>query len=127
MIAEARTWVDVEYAVRAWAQAELPALGQGRIGFGINKDAPLPQIVILQIAGTDDRAWIQFDVWGSKPQAAQTASQLETAVDALSRYVYQDSIILHGGLIQNRRWLIDVESNTSRYVIDTTFTTTAAA
>ena len=126
MVAEPRTWVDVEGAVRAWAREALPALS-GRVFFGFNAAASpaYPQIVLFRIGGPDDRCLIQFDVWAaSKADAALTAAELATAADALRRYAHGGAL-LHGALIDSVRWQPDQESDQPRYVVDVLFTATA--
>lgn len=125
MTAEPRVWVDVEAAVRAWSRTALPSLG-GRIFFGFSNDAALPQIRLQRIGGTDDRALIQFDVWAAnKAQAADAAALLATAADNLSRYV-SGGTLLHGAAVEGVSWQPDDEGNAPRYVVDVTFTATAA-
>lgn len=126
MPAEAVTWVDVEGAVRAWAQAQ--ALGVGdRVFFGVNNAVPDPQVVLHRVAGTDGNCLIQFDVCAAtKPAAAGIATALATAADALSRFT-ADGVLLHGALVESVRWQPDEESDTPRYVVEVTFTATADA
>lgn len=126
MVAEARTWVDVEGAVRQWARQALPSLS-GRVFFGFNGAATptFPQLVLFRVGGPDDRCLIQFDVWGSsKAEAASTAAALATAADALSRYTHGGAL-LHGALVEGVRWQPDEESDQPRYVVDVMFTATA--
>ncbi|MGE0133762.1 MAG: hypothetical protein AB7L91_06285 [Dehalococcoidia bacterium] len=123
MVAEARTWVDVESAVREWARDRV-ASAERRVFFGANVSAPVPQIVLFRIAGPDDRCLIQFDVWGdSKAQAAATAAELATAADEVGRYTH-DGVILHGAVVDSVRWQPDDESDQPRYVVDVMFTAT---
>lgn len=124
MVAEARTWVDIEAAVRAWARSVMTTL-DGRVFFGYAVDAAKSQIVLMRIAGPDDRCLIQFDVWAEgKAQAAALAAELATAVDALGRYTHEN-VLLHGAVVEGVRWQPDEESNVPRYVVDATFTATA--
>lgn len=126
MVAEPRTWVDVEAAVRTWARANVPLAGT-RVFFGFSNDAPLPQIALFRVGGTDDNCLIQFDVWAAtKAQAAQAAAQLCTAADNLSHYV-SGGVLLHGALVESARWQPDEESNAPRYIVDVTFFATASA
>jgi hypothetical protein len=126
MVAEPRTWVDVEAAVRAWAREVLPSLG-GRVFFGYSRDAAKSQVVLMRIGGTDDACLIQFDCWGeSKSQAAAIASDLATAIDALGRYT-SGGVLLHGAVVENVRWQTDRESDEQRYTVDATFTATATS
>ena len=124
MVAEPRTWVDVEDAVRAWVREALPDL-EGRVFFGANNDAAMPQVVLSRITGPDNRCLIQFDAWAdTKAAAAQLAADLATALDALGRYTH-DATLLHGARVEGVRWLPDEESDTPRYVVEATFTATA--
>ena len=124
MVAEPRIWVDVEDAVRAWARAALPAL-EGRVFFGANNDAAMPQVVLSRIAGPDDRCLIQFDVWAdAKAASAQFAADLATALDALGRYTH-GTTLLHGARVEGVRWLPDDANDTPRHVVEATFTASA--
>ena len=126
MVAEPRTWVDAESAVRAWAREALPALDD-RVFFGVSNDAAMPQIVLTRIAGPDDRCLIQFDVWAeTKAAAAAIATELATAADALSRYTHETTLLL-GARVESVRWQPDAESDTPRYVVDVTFTASATS
>lgn len=124
MVAEPRTWVDVEGAVRAWARQSLPAL-EGRVFFGFANDAPLPQVVLTRIAGSDDRCLLQFDCWAeTKAASAQLAAALATAIDALARWV-DGEVVLHGARVDEVRWQPDPESDTPRHIVEATFTAAA--
>ena len=126
MVAEPRTWVDVESAVRAWAREALPVL-DGRVFFGASNDAAMPQLVLSRIAGPDDRCLVQFDAWAeTKAAAAALAADLATAADALSRYAYEDTLLL-GARVESVRWQPDAESDTPRYVVEVTFTASATS
>lgn len=117
MVAEARTWVDIESALRSWARDAVPSVDR-RVFFGVNDRAAMPQIVLFRIFGPDDRALIQFDAWGdTKSQAASVGAELCTALDALSHTVYGD-VILHGSRVDAVRWQPDEESDQPRYTID---------
>lgn len=121
MFAEPRTWVDVESAVRVWARSVLPVLEE-RVFFGFSNDASLPQVVLTRITGPDDRCLVQFDCWAAtKAEATTLAADLATAIDALARYV-DDETVLHGARIEGVRWQPDQESDTPRYVVEATFT-----
>ena len=126
MVAEPRTWVDVESAVRAWAREALPVLDD-RVFFGVSNDADMPQVALTRIAGPDDRCLIQFDVWGeTKAAAAALAADLATAADALGRYTH-DTTLLLGARVESVRWQPDEESDTPRYIVDVTFTASATS
>ena len=126
MVAEPRTWVDVESAVRAWAREALPAL-DGHVFFGASNDAAMPQVVLTRIAGPDDRCVIQFDVWAeTKAAAAVLAAELATAADGLARYAHENTV-LHGARVESVRWQPDEESDTPRYVVDATYTASATS
>ena len=126
MVAEPRTWVDVESAVRAWAREALPDL-DGRVFFGASNDAPIPQVVLSRIAGPDDRCLIQFDAWAeTKVAAAALATDVATAADALGRYVYEGTV-LYGARVESVRWQPDEESDTPRQVVEVTFTASATS
>ncbi|MFA5517425.1 MAG: hypothetical protein WDA20_14195 [Desulfuromonadales bacterium] len=121
MVAEPRTWVDVESAVRAWLRQALPSL-DGRAFFGFSNDAPLPQVVLTRITGPDDRCVVQFDCWAeTKAGAAVLAADVATAIDVLARYVDGETV-LHAARIEGIRWQPDIESDTPRYVVEATFT-----
>ena len=124
MVAEPRTWVDVESAVRAWAREALSAL-DGRVFFGASNDAGMPQVVLSRITGPDDRCLIQFDAWAeTKAAAAALAAEMATAADALGRYAHEDTVLL-GARVESVRWQPDAESDTPRYVVEATFTASA--
>lgn len=126
MVAEARTWVDVEAAVREWARDVVSSVDR-RVFFGFNNKVEMPQVVLFRIAGPDDRCLIQFDAWAQgKAQAATVAAELATAADELSRYVH-DGVLLHGARVEGVRWQPDEESDTPRYIVEVTFTATASS
>jgi hypothetical protein len=126
MVAEARTWVDVEGAVRAWAREALPGL-EGRVFLGFNTAANANQIVLFRIGGPDDRCLIQFDVWAAtKAVAASTAAELATAADAIGRYTHQ-GVLLHGATVESVRWQPDEQSDTPRFVVDVMFFATSSS
>ncbi len=123
MVAEPRAWVDVESAVRAWARQALPSL-DGRAFFGFSNDASLPQVVLVRIAGPDDRCLLQFDCWAeTKAGSAQLAADLATALDGLDRFIHQETV-LHGARVEGVRWQPDQESDAPRHVVEATFTAT---
>lgn len=124
MVAEPRTWVDVERAVRTWARIALPSLDE-RVFFGFSNDAPLPQVVLVRIAGPDDRCLVQFDCWAeTKAEAAALAAGLATALDALAHAVHEEAV-LHGARVEAIRWQPDPESDTPRHVVEATVTASA--
>lgn len=124
MTAEAVVWVDVEGAIRAWARAE--GLADKRVFFKAD-DATAPQIVIHRLGGPDDDCLIQFDCWAAnKAAAVQLANELATAVDALTRYVHDD-VVLIAAAVESSRWAPDLESGASRYIVDATFVASAAS
>lgn len=126
MVAEARTWVDVEGAVRAWARAALPGVA-GRVFFGVNNAIADSQVVLYRVAGPDDDCLIQFDIWAAtKAVAAGLAAALATAADGLSRYI-ADGVLLHGAVVESVRWQPDEESDAPRYIVEVTFTASASA
>lgn len=125
MVAEARTWVDVESAVREWARDSVTSVGR-RVFFAANNRVEFPQIALFRIAGPDDRCLIQFDCWADhKATAADLAAELATAADQIGRYT-SDGVILHGANVDNVRWQPDEESAQPRYVVDITFFATSA-
>lgn len=125
MVAEARTWVDVEGAVRAWAREAMTGLS-GRVFFGVPDQATFPLVTLQRIAGPDDDVLIQFDVWAAtKAAAASTAADLASAVDALGRYATADVLLL-GAAVLGVRWEPDVESDQPRYIVEATFTAVSA-
>lgn len=120
MVAEARTWVDVEGAVRAWVREVLPGI-EGRAFFAFNNSAVMPQVVLFRVAGPDDACLVQFDVWASvKATAAEIAADLASAADALSHYA-ASGVQLKGARVEGLRWQPDPESVTPRYIVETTF------
>lgn len=125
-VAEARTYVDVEGAIREWARATVASVS-GRVFFGPAK-AALPQIVLQRLGGPDGEAFVQFDVWATdKAEADETAADLATAIDALERYVSGDgTVLLHGAAVESIRWLPDPESDRPRSIVDATFCASAA-
>lgn len=125
MVAEPRTWVDVEAAVRAWARGAMPSVS-GRVFFAFAERADLPQIVVWRLGGPDDRCLVQFDVWANtKAEAAGAAAELATALDGLIRYVGAGAL-LHGAVVIDARWMPDDTSDLPRYIVDATVTATAA-
>lgn len=126
MVAEAKTFVDVEAAVREWARDAVTTADR-RVFFAANNKVNAPQIVLFRIAGTDEDCLLQCDCWApKKEQASAMAVELETAAHALGRYESTDGVILHGMRVDNSRWLPDEESLTPRYVVEITVTATAA-
>lgn len=120
MVAEPRTWIDVEGAVRTWARATLTPLAN-RIFFGYSEASAQPQIVLQRIGGPDDACLIQFDVWAaSKAAAAVEAAKLATALDALSRYTAFATVLLLGARVDSIRWLPDAETDSPRYIVEAT-------
>lgn len=125
MVAEARTWVDVEGAVRSWAREAMTGLS-GRVFFGVPDQTTFPLVTLQRIAGPDDDVLIQFDVWAAKKAAAaSTAADLASAVDALGRYATADVLLL-GAAVLGVRWEPDVESDQPRYIVEATFTAVSA-
>jgi hypothetical protein len=126
MVAEARTWVDVEGAVRAWARDEVASVNR-RVFYGANNQAAMPQIVLFRIGGPDDQCLIQFDVWAkTKDQAAAAAAELCTAADDLSRYV-AGNVLLTGAVVDGSRWQPDEDDDIPRYIVEITFSAWAAS
>jgi hypothetical protein len=129
VIAEPRTWVDVESAVREWVRDNVTAVNR-RAFFGTNDKAGKPQIVLFRVAGPDDACLIQFDVRGSsKAETATAAAELATAADALARYAHE-GVVLHGAVVDSVRWLPDEDlpvGDSARYIVDITFTATATS
>jgi hypothetical protein len=127
VIAEPRTWVDVEAAVREWARDAVSAVNR-RVFFGANNAAARPQIVLFRVAGPDDLCLIQFDVRAaSKEAAASAAAELATAADGLSRFSY-NGVLLLGATVDSIRWLPDEEmpvKDSARYIVEVTFTAIA--
>lgn len=129
---EARTAVDVEGAVVAWCKSlAFTAF------FGTNNNGAFPQVVVQRIAGTDNDALIQFDVWaaprrtdgsippdGSKKAAADEASRLATEITSLSSYS-SGGARLHDATWLGTRWLPDPTSDRPRYIVEATFFATA--
>lgn len=117
MVAEPRTFVDVEGAVRAWARDVLPTV-EGRVFFAVSDSAAFPQITLFRVSGPDEAARIQFGVYGgTKAEAAQIAADLATAVEATSQYV-SGAVLLHGAAVDSIRWQPDPASDRPRYVVD---------
>ena len=120
MVAEPRVWADVEMAVREWARDAVASLGR-RIFFSYSSDAVFPQVALRRIPSPDDACLIQFDVWGdNKAQAAQYSSALATAIDGLSRFEYQNVILL-GASVDSSGYIPDPENNKPRYIVQATF------
>lgn len=130
MVAEPRTHVDVEGAVRAWAREALTSL-DGHVFFGVNDalaKAKATQVVLAKVAGDDMAALIQFDCWGAtKAVAFAAAAELSSAAEQLGRYAGFDGVLLIGANVESDgRWLPDPESDLPRYVVDITFTAVSA-
>lgn len=125
MVAQAVVWVDVEACVRAWARDQ--DLADRRVFFGVNNQAPFPQIILHRIGGTDEDCLIQFDCWAAtKADSAALAAELASACDDLHRYE-ADDVLLHGAAVDSVRWFPDPESDQPRHVVDVTFVATATA
>lgn len=126
MVAEARTWVDIEIAVREWARENVPGAEQ-RVFLAANPKVLAGQIVVQRIAGPDDACLIQFDVWGGTTAfAASLATELATALDHLSRFIYQE-VMLHGADVFSVRRLPDPESAAPRYIVEATITASSSS
>jgi len=126
MVAEAKTWVDIENAIREWTRDSIPTVAR-RVFFSANTSVTEPQIVIQRIAGPDDACRIQFDVWSrTKADAARIQGLLCTAIDALASYVF-DGILLHGAVVESVIWQPDPANNYPRYIIDATFVATPSS
>jgi hypothetical protein len=123
MVAEARLHGDVEQCVRTWARGALPSI-DGRVFFGANNQAAMPQVSLFRVSGPDHEVLIQFDVWASKSQgkaqAAQLAAELETAADGVGGFI-SDGVQLKSARIEDNQWLPDDESNLPRYIVQVTF------
>lgn len=128
MVAEARTWVDVEGAVRSWARDSIDLIGR-RAFFGYSAGAARvgAQVVLTRLGGPDDEALFQFDCWASTKEAtAVLAAEVASEADALARYVSGETL-LHGAVVESIRWVPDPVSDAPRHVVDVTFTATAAS
>lgn len=127
MVAEARTWIDVESAVREWARDNVQSV-ERRVFFGVNNtvwEQRKSQIVIFRIAGPDDRALIQFDCWAAdKASAAEVQSELCTEADHISRYAH-NGVLLLGADVESVRWQPDEAGDTPRYIVQATVTAVA--
>lgn len=126
MVAEAVVHVDVEGAVRTWLRSALPDV---RVMFGVNNAASFPQITFFRVAGTDEDALFQFDVWGGKgagkASVADVAADLATALDGLSGYVAA-GVRLHGADKPRVSWLPEPVTDRPRYVVEASIFATAA-
>lgn len=121
MVAEGRVFVDVEQAVIAWLKANVPLAGN-RVFAGYNSAAAQPQVVVQRIAGPDDAALVQCDVWAPyRSNAAVAAAQLASAASSLALFD-SGNVRLKGAAVESIRWLPDPESDTPRYIVDITFT-----
>jgi hypothetical protein len=117
MVAEARTAVDVDAAVRDWLRTVVDV----PVFYGVNNDAPFPQIAIMRMGGVDEAARYQIDVWGgTRNEAAQTASDVGTALSDC-RHDF-DNVRLHAATWQLTRWFPDQESDTPRFIVEAVFT-----
>jgi hypothetical protein len=117
MVAEPRTAVDVGAAIRDWLRGELTV----PVFFGVNNDAPFPQVVLMRMGGPDEACRFQFDVWGgTRQQAAETAAELASALSDC-RHDF-DNVRLHGANWELTRWFPDPESDRPRFIVDATFT-----
>jgi hypothetical protein len=119
---EPRRAVFAEAAVRTWARdvLNLPVF------YGTNVAAGFPQVVLRQVGGTDLTPLVQFDCWAdTKQQAGTTAADLMTEVSRLAS-VDADGTRLHGGTVEQCRWLPDPNSDRPRYVVDVSFSVTAS-
>lgn len=124
MVAEPRTWVDVEALVRQYLRDAVPELGR-RVFFGADARAELPQAVVFRIAGPDDSALVQVDVWAAtKAEAAAVATVVAGALDRAARFVH-DGAVLVGASVDNIRWMPDDDSNLPRYIVESTVFATA--
>lgn len=126
MVAEPRTWVDVEGAAREWARDFVPSVDR-RVFFGPQMNNVFPFVVVQQIGGPDDRALLQFEVFADTKMAAMSVlNELAGAVDRMTRYRHE-GVILHGfSLPQGKTWLPDTASDKPRYILDVVVTATAA-
>jgi hypothetical protein len=126
MFAEPRTFVDVTSAIPAFLKTAVPALGN-RAFMGAPKAAATPYTTCYRLAGTDDRAMYQIDVWGqNRTQAETVAAQVATAIEGLSRFV-AGPVLLHGAVVEDVKWLPDPASNKARVVVLALFTATASS
>ena len=126
MVAEARTFVDVEGPLREYVRDEVASVNR-RVFFEVNPKVPatLAQVIIQRIAGRDESCLVQFDVWAaSKAAASALASELATALEALAHFI-EGGVLLHGATVESIRWQPDPESNAPRYIVEATVTATA--
>lgn len=122
---EAKTWVDVESAIREWARdANTAALR--RVFFEVSDQATFPQIRVQRIAGPDTNCLVSLHCYAShKASAASLAAEVATAADALSRYTH-GGVLLHGAHVEQIRPVPDPEQPAKgRYVVDVTFFATS--
>lgn len=125
MVAEPRTWVDVESLVRQYLRDNVPVLGR-RVFFGADGRADLPQAVVFRIAGPDDAAMVQVDVWAAtKADAAAAAGEVAGALDRAARFRH-DGAVLVGASVDSIRWMPDDDSNLPRYIVEATVYAAAA-
>jgi hypothetical protein len=121
MTAEARVFVDVESPVREWARDNVPSVGR-RVFFGVNNQAPFPQVRVWRITGVDEAARFQFDVWADHlAQSAQIAAELATAAEQITGYTHA-GVRLAGAVVESVRPNPDPESDKPRHIVDVTFT-----
>jgi len=126
VVAEARTFVDVEGPLREYVRDQVASVNR-RVFFEVNPKVPatLAQVIIQRIAGRDESCLIQFDVWAaSKAAAAEIAAELATALEALAHFTAAGAIV-HGATVESVRWQPDPESNAPRYIVEATVTATA--
>ena len=118
---EAKTWVDVEGAVREWAR-DAATSAVRRVFFEVNDAAPFPQIRVQRVAGPDQDCLVTLHCYGDyKATAASLAAEVATAADALGRYTH-DGVLLHGARVEQIRPVPDPEQPAKgRYVVDVTF------
>lgn len=126
MTSPAATFTDADGAVREWARDSVPSVSR-RVFFGVNNDAPFPQIRVWRLPSIDESALYQFDIWGTTLASAQAvAIELANAAGQLARYTHGDTT-LKGADVERKYPQPDPESDRPRVVVDVTFAAYASA
>jgi hypothetical protein len=143
-------WPDVEGGLRDYLrdQADVAALVDRRVFFGIPDRPTFPLVTVRRVGGTDDtsdapldRALVQIDCWGrlfndtnpgkaAHGDLAQT-SALRLAVRKALRLITSQTplnanVVAYGAVVQSDPFLPDPDNDRPRYAVTALVTARAA-
>lgn len=126
------TVAPVTKPLRDWLRGQIAAVGQRVYAGGLEKDATLPAIALERVGGFTteplDRPLIQFDVWASKGDTAETVAMalVSLLLSTAPGTQVAAGLAFMGATVESAVWLPDPASQTPRFVITVEVTTRAA-